>query len=71
MTKVIDTTAMTNETLGKLVSLLNHEIALQSDKIDYLAKHIGKLNQLIECLVEMTDEMEVTLYAPAGLAPKQ
>jgi len=71
MTKVIDTIVMSNETLGKLVGLLNREIALQSEKIDYLAKHIDKLNQIIESLVEMTNEMEVTLYAPAGLAPKK
>ncbi len=64
MTKVIDTTAMNSETLSSFVQLLVQEMAIQSQKIDYLAK-------LCSHLVEMANEVEVTLYAPAGLAPKQ
>ena len=71
MTKAIDTTAMNNETLARFVQLLVQEMALQSEKIDYLAKSVVAISKLCNHLVEMANEVEVTLYAPAGLAPKQ
>ena len=71
MTKVIDTTAMNNETLASFVQLLVQDMAIQSEKIDYLTKAVVATSKLCAHLVEMANEVEVTLYAPAGLAPKQ
>ena len=71
MTKVINTTTMTSETLGNLVEMLVIQLAIQSEKLDFIVKQASALEKVCHLLHEAVSEMEVTLYAPAGLAPKK